>query len=175
MSTKIPAQTIDGRKVEVSILDGTGEFTADVGGHGFKADTLKALLEKLRRALRTSSTRISIEASLLHQGRVDSWDDGSKKPSAEPVVITGIHGGTGAILMTRANGQKETSRSYRSETIARRLTKDEADTWVELCQALKAANTAKDAFVKKYAIQDPDKFVTEAVAKAAGGDVVGGE
>lgn len=170
------SQTIDGRKIEVTI-DSQGEFHATLNGYGHKADTLKALLEKLRRALRTDKARIAIEATLLHQGRESSWDtDSTKEPSAEPIVITGIHGGTGSILMTRADGTKETARSYRSGTIARRLTEDEANQWVALCKALRGATVAKEAFEKQVRIKDPDKFVTQAVARAAGNvDVVDAE
>lgn len=162
-TTKLPVETIDGRSVQIEI-DTDGRFSTYVDDHNYTADTLGAMREKLRRAFRTTSTRIKIEVSLLHSGD-GGWRSRRESPAAEPAIITGIHGGNKNILVKRADGKTEQS-GHNEYVFARRLSEADAKHWVALCEVQKDAKAAVEKFKEDHEIDNILKFVTDAVEAA---------
>ena len=145
-------EDIDGTSVAIYI-DEEGKFTARTPGaigEWTKADSLKALIDKVRKRLRTSQLRLEIPMTLLKTGK-DYWRDSEKNkaPVAEPVILTGLHARTNKALLTRADGSKVTYDGYSDGILTRRVSQEEATEWVATITALRQAEAAKDTLQKR--------------------------
>lgn len=154
---KFKTETIKGRKVDVQI-DSSGWFSTVIDGHEHRAGTYDALVKKVQQALRLKATKLEIAI----------WRDSRRNRvpgTLEHVTLTGLHGGTGNVLVRRADGSAEQdsrwSTDYYSEGID-----------VELYKRLYAAHAVAEKALEDYRQKfkaDPKELV-KAELKAAGVD-----
>lgn len=135
MATDVKTLEIDGVRVPIT-LNGKGDFEAMVDGQEIQSPTLKALEEKIKKAVR-SAGKLAIEATLLQFG----WRHDT--PEFEDIVITGKHAGNDNPLYRSSEGHVEQMRETRE--CMRRLTKDEKKEFGEL---VKVRDRAEKAIVK---------------------------
>jgi hypothetical protein len=168
---------IDGQKFKVDVTD-DGMFRALHDGDPISAQTYADLSDKLRKRLRRAKVRLALPVTLLGvtmappPTRERSWmPDKPLRPAQATVdaVITGIHAQNRDVLIDLPDGTKHRASGYahRNEgTIARRLTPEEAATYVQLAKAADEADTALAAFVEKVGITDAREWVREQVEAA---------
>lgn len=162
--TKVRDETIDGKTFAIYV-DQDGEFCAQdmPNERPVTSDTIKGLIDKLRKRRRTAKVRVSLPATIIaeHGG----WLRGNKDPIAEPVLVTGIHATRHKPLITHANGDKEAF-DANSEWLTRRLTDDEAAQWLALCEAKRAADMAVEAFKDQMKIPNVKQWIADALVAA---------
>lgn len=168
-------ETIDGTPIAI-YLDDEGHFIARNPGDPsdwLRADSLKQLIDKLRKKLRTSQLRLDIPMTLLKTGQ-DHWRSKKGDPVAEPVTLTGMHARSRKALLTYANGEKDTYDGY-DGILTRRLTEDEAKEWVATVTAKHEAEAKLEQVKDRLSLTESvELFVREYVkqhSETATGDL----
>lgn len=154
--TKIGTESIDGTKVDIYV-DEDGDFLAEFDGSPYDAETKPKLLDKLRKARRAAQAPVPV--TVLSEP--DGWRN-SDKPVVTHGLLTGLHGGHGAPLVSieTGKGMKRGWQPYASD-IMRRLTPNEEKEYVRLFNEERKAREALEKFKKERHL-DCKKVLAEA-------------
>ena len=161
--TTIGKETIDGVDYEVQVSD-SGKFLVIFDGDQLTADTKKAVIDKLRTAVRSHKR---VEVPVTHVRTRYRGDQEVDEP--ENLILTGIHGSSRNLLY-RVEGKKGRDASGQLshyDTILRRLTKDEVEEFKRLGKAKRDAEKDLERFISARKI-DARAVVTKAARDAAG-------
>jgi len=161
--TKIGTETIDTVEYEIYVSE-DGVFSSSFEGDRITAPTKKALLEKLRTAVR-SHRKVAIEVTHIatrYRGDVEV-------PEPEDLVLTGIHSSSRNMLYRKpgAKGRDATGQLSHYDTITRRLTKAEVEDLKSLVQNKQRAERSLNDWIAKRKI-DARAELTKAAKAAAG-------
>lgn len=142
---KVRDANIDGADVEVYVDADNGEFYCRHAGEIFKAPSYKALVDKVRKFIRTHQ-RINIPVTLLEE--YHSWDDDGGTLKVLQVSLTGLHGRNANVLYKQdkdgVTGQESHSRNF-----YRRMTGAEVQELFRLRKARREATKALNAFLEE--------------------------
>lgn len=144
-------------RVYAVIVDDTGRFVASVDGDPFYAETLKGLRHTVLMHLKRGMKPLRLPA-YTEPGRYtdDALD------AMVPVVITGVHGGTGNVLYRRAGDKSSTQESY--STHFYKFTATEAEHINMLRRKQKVLKDGIEQFMLKHKI-NAKQLVVEALTK----------
>lgn len=160
MTRQAPVLTIDidARMFDVFLTD-AGEFYALFDAERIQAPTKKALMEKLKKLVRTRG-RVTVPATLVEV-------DTDRKIKVTQITLTGLHGRTRAALYVEDRTPTTTHTVYYNN-VYRRLTGEEIAVAVALHRTYKQAEQAWEAWQEKNAI-DPTAVLREAQETALAG------
>lgn len=151
---KLTEKTINGVTFEVSV-NSDGEFKATVAGKCLKAESLKELEKQARKLCPRKRPEIAVEATKLMGSR-----------GTQDVVFTGIHGGTGNVLATFDDGDKEQVELRYGSAYVRRLTPEEKQTYATLHKANAQAEAALTEFIESVTVKDLRQKVEQTFQEA---------
>lgn len=136
---------VQGRKIEVSIINDSGEFFATVDGETIKAKDLPALRAKLVGALKSRVEPIPCTI-------VGRDYDNEKAVSFRDGAIVGIHSGNGNVLFRPDDRVGGSEQIYPSRGFHHRLSDKEREEYRKLVAAKKTAEANVAAWLKKREI-----------------------
>lgn len=153
--------TIKGQSYEAHV-DDRGQFSADIGGQVYHADTLAGLEKAARAGVRRTAAKVAVPFSRQTPGSLLGVRHG---------VATGIHERNRTILVRwDDNGQADQLDRWNRGALGR-LTDAEAELYARLLAARRDADQAVDSFEAAHRI-DLEASVREAIdaAVAKAGD-----
>lgn len=166
MRDTVKSFTVKGTKVEISV-NGDGEFSCRVHGEWLTADRLVDLERVARKAAGKASIKVAVPFTKTGTVRIvpqygrPHWASGYGVRNG---VATGIHSGSGSVMVKWADGESEQLREgWRGNELLAPLTADEAREWAELYKAQSAATDARYKFEKKHKLKGD---LTELVQQA---------
>lgn len=145
------------------IVNSDGIFRAQVAGEWLYAETLKEVESKVEKILKKTKVSVSIPVSQLgvvwsdapyRQGR---WSNGI---GVRHLTVTGIHGGTGNVIVKdEKTGKTEQLTGWRAGVV-RRLTDVEVAEYVRLAAEERAAVRALRTYVGQFELKGdlPDQI-----------------
>jgi hypothetical protein len=140
-------------------VDDTGRWVASMGERLFTAATRDALRDQLMRATARKAVKVAVPFTMLMPPRFRATEKIVRHGTA-----TGVHQGTGSVLVTWENGSKEQLNAY-SATTLREMSPEEEAQWLELDRASRDARRALDDFEGSRRLRLRDE-VNEAVETA---------
>ena len=153
---KIQPLTIRGRDFEVW-LDDDGDFTAQYENRTYRSKTRDGLREALMKVTKQAATKVAVPV-LRSRGHLYS------EPRLEEAVITGIHAGTGNVLV-KSYGKTEQAHHFDYDRFYRPMTDAEKAEFLEAWRAWKTAQDRWEALRRERQI-DVRKLAREAVDAA---------
>lgn len=136
--TEVTALQIRGKEIVVHVNE-SGRFIAEVGGKQLTDETLEGLRKKLMTATKAAQAKIALPFTLV------------EGPVIEPALATGLHAGSGAILIQRKDGTREQLNSWGHKELAV-LTAGDLMRARQLLDAAITAQARWDAFEKEHKI-----------------------
>jgi hypothetical protein len=158
-TTRLKDVTIRGQQIEISVASQDGWFEADYQGETYRAATLDALTSRLQAA--TKRVKVEVPFVLVEESR---WN---YAPTVERAVATGLHAGHGAVLIKRANGDREQLSGYSSSSL-RDLTAEEFEEARDLQRAAAKAQARWDDWRKAHEHPSLREAVRDAIAAIEG-------
>lgn len=143
MATKLTKKIeIDGKMFETWVRDDVdGEFFVIHDGDQVRAPSLKTLKEKLTRMLREDKVRVAVPATMTGDGFGDDLVE---------VVLTGIHSGSGNVLVKRAgSGRSEQVRDWGDSKFFVATTEAERKEFADLVAAKRRIERLMEAWKSK--------------------------
>lgn len=158
-----PAGTIDVRGTLYPVtVDDRGTWICDAGGTKHHAGTKDALRDAVMTATLRKAAKIEIPFCKIDWSRTFGWQ-------VHHGTVTGIHQGTGNLLVTWDNGRKEQLRGYTGTVTLRPLTPEEEQRWAELCETKRTWSNALADFEAEHNFSlntEAEAAVKAAVAEA---------
>lgn len=167
-TTKVGTETIDTVEYEIYV-DGAGIFSSSFEGDRITAATKKALVEKLRTAVR-SHHKVAIDVTHI----ATRYRGDREVPEPENLILTGIHASSRNLLYRKPGqkGRDATGQLSHYDTITRRLGPGEIADLKRLVKEKHDAEKALEKWIGSRKI-DARAEITKAMEAAAG--TAGGE
>jgi len=159
--TMLAEVTKNGVTVEVNV-DSTGTFTCAIADDQYSADTMANLVKQIDAATKKIAKAVAVPVTVIdfNRGGLASVNDGT---------ATGLHSGTGNVLITWATGVKEQLTHWNVPgEIFRPLTKNEINEYVRLHGETIAAREAETAWVAAHRINVKQDVIAALKAGADG-------
>src|SRR5579885_2915539 len=144
----LKSQTINGVKCEIRVGD-DGELTCMVAGEWLKADTLKALVNDLKRVTKKMKVEVAVPAMLIgvEKRKMEGWREKFVGYTCMPITLIGIDWRKNQLKYRTADGEVKiegrTGFSLRDKGyIGKVMTDEEVAEWVRLRKERDAADEA---------------------------------
>jgi len=153
-----------GTEVKIQVFE-DGSFNTRVHGSWIKEMTLPECEAKARKAAKKAAIVVSVPFTLTGTVPHKSTYHGSSWVSGigtRDGVATGVHSGSGLVMVQWDDGTKEQLRSSRESNVVRRLTAEEKAEYAEVERQYRAAEERRHKFGRKVEMRSLEDAVIAA-------------